>query len=430
MLQVARIIGGRRLQGEVRAAGSKNACLPILAATLLTRDAVTLRNVPNLSDVQYMLEILQHQGAEVSQPAPGTWVIRAENVSHRTPYDLVRKMRASICLLGALVGRLRRCEIALPGGCIIGPRPIDLHLKGLARLGCDIRHDAGYVHVDASKARGEYVFLGGRMGSTVLGTANLVMAATLTPGTTRIDSAACEPEVVDLCNMLVRMGAHIEGIGSPSLSIEGVERLHGCEHNVIGDRIEAGTYLAAGAITDGDVTVRDIAVEHLGAFLDKLEESGVKIQTGKNFVRATGRPTKPIEVTTQPFPGFPTDLQAQIMALQLTVNGLTTVTERIYPNRFMHVPELQRMGAQIDIEGATAIVKGGRPLSGAPVMASDLRASAALILAGLAATGESWVQRLYHLDRGYEAVDARLTALGADIQRLPASQLPSGFGEE
>jgi UDP-N-acetylglucosamine 1-carboxyvinyltransferase len=227
MLQVARIIGGRRLQGEVRAAGSKNACLPILAATLLTRDKVTLRNVPNLSDVHYMIEILRHQGAEISQPAPDTWVIRAENVNHRTPYDLVRKMRASICLLGALVGRLRRCEIALPGGCIIGPRPIDLHLKGLARLGCDIRHDAGYVHVDASKARGEYVFLGGRMGSTVLGTANLVMAATLTPGTTRIDSAACEPEVVDLCNMLVRMGARIEGIGSPSLTIEGVEQLHG-----------------------------------------------------------------------------------------------------------------------------------------------------------------------------------------------------------
>lgn len=430
MLQVARITGGRRLQGEVRAAGSKNACLPILAATLLTREAVTLRNVPDLSDVRYMAEILRYLGAEVSQPTPGTWVIRAETIGYRTPYDLVRKMRASICLLGALVGRLRRCEIALPGGCIIGPRPIDLHLKGLARLGCDIRHEAGYVHVDATRARGEYVFLGGRMGSTVIGTANLVMAAVLTPGTTRIDSAACEPEVVDLCRMLSRMGARIEGIGSPSLAITGVASLRGCEHTVIGDRIEAGTYLAAGAITDGDVTVRGIAVEHLGAFIDKLEEAGVHLETGADFVRAHGRPTRPIEVTTQPFPGFPTDLQAQILALQLTVDGLTTVTERIYPNRFMHVPELQRMGAQIDIEGATAIVKGGRPLSGAPVMASDLRASAALILAGLAASGETWVQRLYHLDRGYEAFDVRLAALGADIERLPADRLPSGFAEE
>ena len=375
MLEVARITGGRRLRGEVRAAGSKNACLPILAATLLTREPVTLRNVPDLSDVRYMAEILRHQGAEVSQPAPGTWVIRAETVGHRTPYDLVRKMRASICLLGALVGRLRRCEIALPGGCIIGPRPIDLHLKGLARLGCEIRHEAGYVHVDAARAR-------------------------------------------------------IEGIGSPSLAITGVDALRGCDHTVIGDRIEAGTYLAAGAITDGDVTVRGVAVEHLGAFLDKLEEAGVRVESGDSLIRASGRPTRPIEVTTQPFPGFPTDLQAQVMALQLTVDGLTTVTERIYPNRFMHVPELQRMGALIDIEGATAIVKGGRPLSGAPVMASDLRASAALILAGLAAHGETWVQRLYHLDRGYEAFDVRLASLGADIERLPASRLPSGFAEE
>ncbi len=430
MLEVARIVGGRALRGEVRAAGSKNACLPLLAACLLTRETVTLRNVPDLSDVRYMAEILRHQGAEVTSPAPGTLVVRAETVGHRTPYDLVRKMRASICLLGALVGRLRRCEIALPGGCVIGPRPIDLHLKGLARLGCDIRHEAGYLHVDASAARGSYVFLGGRMGSTVLGTANLVMAAALTPGVTRIDSAACEPEVTDLCQMLVRMGARISGVGSPCLIVEGVEALRGCEHDVIGDRIEAGTYLVAGAITDGDVHVRGVPEQHLGAFLDKLEAAGVALESGPDGLRARGRPTRPIEVTTQPFPGFPTDLQAQVLAMQLIVPGLTTVTERVYPARFMHVPELQRMGAEIDLEGATAIVKGGRPLSGAPVMASDLRASAALILAGLAARGETWVQRLYHLDRGYEAFERRLAALGADIARLPASAMPSGLSED
>lgn len=430
MLEVARIIGGRTLRGEVTAAGAKNACLPILAACLLTRETVTLRNIPDLSDTRYMAEILRHQGAEVTEASPGTWRIRAETVGHRTPYDLVRKMRASICLLGALVGRLKRCEIALPGGCVIGPRPIDLHLKGLARLGCEIRHEAGYLHVDAAGARGAYVFLGGRMGSTVLGTANLVMAATLTPGTTRIDSAACEPEVVDLCRMLASMGARIAGIGSPCLIVEGVEALGGCDHTVIGDRIEAGTYLAAGAITDGDVLVRGVEEQHLGAFLDKLEASGVRVEAGPAGIRARGRPTRPIEVTTQPFPGFPTDLQAQILALQLVVDGLTTVTERVYPSRFMHVPELQRMGAEIDLEGATAIVKGGRPLSGAPVMASDLRASAALILAGLAARGETWVQRLYHLDRGYVGFERALASLGADIVRLPNSALPSGLGED
>lgn len=430
MLEVARIVGGRALRGEVRAAGSKNACLPILAACLLTPETVTLRNVPDLSDVRYMADILRHQGAEVTSPEPGTLVVRAATVGHRTPYDLVRKMRASICLLGALVGRLRRCEIALPGGCVIGPRPIDLHLKGLARLGCDIRHEAGYLHVDASSARGSYVFLGGRMGSTVLGTANLVMAAVLTPGATRIDSAACEPEVTDLCQMLVRMGARISGIGSPCLIVEGVEALRGCEHTVIGDRIEAGTYLVAGAITGGDVLVRGVPEQHLGAFLDKLEAAGVTLESGPDGLRARGRATRPIEVTTQPFPGFPTDLQAQVLALQLTVDGLTTVTERVYPARFMHVPELQRMGAEIDLEGATAIVKGGRPLSGAPVMASDLRASAALILAGLAARGETWVQRLYHLDRGYEAFERRLAALGADIARLPASAMPTGLADD
>jgi UDP-N-acetylglucosamine 1-carboxyvinyltransferase len=430
MLQVARIRGGHVLKGAVRAAGSKNASLPLLAASLLTGETVTLRNVPDLSDVRYMAEILGHQGAAVANPAPGVWTIRAEHVSHRTPYDLVRKMRASVCLLGSLVGRLRQAEMAIPGGCVIGPRPIDLHLKGLEALGCVVTAEAGLVSVDASGARGAPVHMGGPMGSTVLGTANLIMAATLTPGVTRIECAAREPEVVDLCAMLTQMGAKITGQGTSVIEVEGVAALHGCDHTVIADRIEAGTYLVAGAITGGDVTVTHCDPAHLTAFLDKLREAGVQVETGPDFIRAHGRPTHTVEIVTEPYPGFPTDLQAQFMALQLLVDGRSPVTEKIYPARFMHAAELQRMGADIAIEGATATVSGGRPLSGAPVMASDLRASAALILAALIAKGETWVQRLYHLDRGYERFEERLRSLGADVERLPASALPKGFAED
>jgi UDP-N-acetylglucosamine 1-carboxyvinyltransferase len=430
MLQVARIRGGHVLQGSVRAAGAKNAALPLLAAALLTPETVTLRNVPDLSDVRYMAEILGHQGAVVANPEPGVWIIRAGQVAHRTPYDLVRKMRASVCLLGALVGRLRQAEMAIPGGCVIGPRPIDLHLKGLEALGCVVTVEAGLVQVDATRARGAVVPMGGPMGSTVLGTANLVMAATLTPGVTRIECAAREPEVVDLCAMLIRMGARISGHGTEAITVEGVDRLGGCDHTVIADRIEAGTYLVAGAITGGDVTVTHCDPAHLGAFLAKLREAGVDVETGPDFIRAHGRPTRAVEIVTEPYPGFPTDLQAQFMALQLLVDGRSPVTEKIYPARFMHAAELQRMGADIAIEGATAMVTGGRALSGAPVMASDLRASAALILAALVAKGETWVQRLYHLDRGYERFEERLRSLGADVERLPASALPKGFAED
>jgi UDP-N-acetylglucosamine 1-carboxyvinyltransferase len=430
MLQVARIRGGHVLQGSVRAAGAKNAALPLLAAALLTPETVTLRNVPDLSDVRYMAEILGHQGAVVANPEPGVWIIRAGQVAHRTPYDLVRKMRASVCLLGALVGRLRQAEMAIPGGCVIGPRPIDLHLKGLEALGCVVTVEAGLVQVDATRARGAVVPMGGPMGSTVLGTANLVMAATLTPGVTRIECAAREPEVVDLCAMLIRMGARISGHGTEAITVEGVDRLGGCDHTVIADRIEAGTYLVAGAITGGDVTVTHCDPAHLGAFLAKLREAGVDVETGPDFIRAHGRPTRAVEIVTEPYPGFPTDLQAQFMALQLLVDGRSPVTEKIYPARFMHAAELQRMGADIAIEGATATVTGGRALSGAPVMASDLRASAALILAALVAKGETWVQRLYHLDRGYERFEERLRSLGADVERLPASALPKGFAED
>ena len=418
------------LRGSLRAAGSKNASLPLLAASLLTGETVTLRNVPDLSDVRYMAEILGHQGAIVTNPEPGVWTICASTITHRTPYDLVRKMRASVCLLGSLIGRLRHAEMAIPGGCVIGPRPIDLHLKGLEAMGCVVNVEAGLVQVDASRAHGDTVFMGGPMGSTVLGTANIVMAATLTPGITRIECAAREPEVVDLCEMLIKMGAQIRGQGTNIIEIEGVTTLRGCDHTVIADRIEAGTYLVAGAITGGDVTVTHCNPAHLTAFLDKLREAGVGVETGPDFIRAFGRPTHAVAIVTEPYPGFPTDLQAQFMALQLLVDGRSTVTEKIYPARFMHAAELQRMGAEIAIDGPTAAIYGDRPLSGAPVMASDLRASAALILAALIAKGETWVQRLYHLDRGYERFEERLRGLGADIERLPASELPKGFAED
>ncbi len=430
MLEVARIIGGGPLRGEVRATGAKNAALPLMAAALLTAGEITLRGVPDLSDVRFMAEILRHLGAEAAQLAPGTWRIRAAQVSHRTPYELVRKMRASVCLLGALVGRLARAEMALPGGCVIGPRPIDLHLRGLEALGCRVVLESGAVAVDAAGARGAEVDMGGPMGSTVLGTANLVMAASLTRGTTRVLNAAREPEISDLCDLLRKMGAKITGDGTTIIEVEGVDSLHGADHTIIADRIEAGTYLAAAAITDGDVTVAGAEAGHLAAFLGRMEAAGVRIESGPGFVRAAGRPSRGVNVATEAYPGFPTDLQAQFMAVQLTAPGVSTVAERVYPHRFMHVAELQRMGADIRLDGSVATVRGGKPLSGAPVMASDLRASAALILAGLAARGETWVQRLYHLDRGYERFEERLRSLGADVLRLPQSEMPSSLRSE
>ncbi|MCD8298479.1 MAG: UDP-N-acetylglucosamine 1-carboxyvinyltransferase [Opitutae bacterium] len=432
-MDVLRIRGGNALRGEVAVGGAKNACLPLLAATLLTDEPCVLRNVPELSDSRFMREILSHLGAEIVSAGKNSWRVEAREIQPKTPYELVRKMRASICVMGALVGRLKRAEIPLPGGCVIGPRPIDLHIKGLKKLGCEIENLEGSMHIDASKARGAYIFLGGRYGSTVTGTSNILMASVLTPGTTQIDSAACEPEIVDLCNMLVKMGARISGIGSPTLKIQGVERLHGCEHSVIPDRIEAGTLLLCGAITRGDVAVRGARSEHLGAFLDKMHEAAIPLEVlGEDCIRVRGDLAgafKPIDIVTMPHPGFPTDLQAQFTALLAMTQGISIVTERIYPSRFMHVPELQRMGAEIAIEGPSAIIKGVASLSGAPVMASDLRASAALVLAGLAARGETWVQRIYHLDRGYEKFEMQLSKLGADICRLKDTDMPSEFME-
>lgn len=431
-MDVFKVSGNGPLHGQIEVGGAKNAALPILAATLLTEETVVLRNVPDLSDMRFMLEILRHVGAETFQPEPGTWEITSKKITHIAPYELVRKMRASVCLLGPLVARMRKAEVSIPGGCVIGPRPIDLHIKGLKKLNCQVDISTGYVHVDASDIKGGPIFLGGRNGSTVTGTANIVMAATLAPGITRLECAACEPEVVDLCQMLVKMGAKIEGIGSPELVIQGVEKLQGCKHHVIADRIEAGTFVIAGAITRGDVTVKGIAPKLLGAFLDKLEEAGLPLEMGEDYIRVLPftDSLKPVDVITLPHPGYPTDLQAQLCALMTQTEGLSIITERIYPNRFMHVPELQRMGADISIEGPSAIIKGACKLSGAPVMASDLRASAALILAAFAAEGDTWIQRIYHLDRGYERFEQKLVGIGAKIERLSDKELPKELLEE
>jgi UDP-N-acetylglucosamine 1-carboxyvinyltransferase len=415
------IKGGVPLHGDVTVSGAKNAVLPILAATLLTSEPCVIRRVPDLSDVRFMTQILTWLGAEVRTEG-GTIRVRAKKIKGAGDYDLVRKMRGSICIMGPLLGRLREARVSLPGGCIIGARPINLHLKGLASLGAKVTIESGYVHARAKRLVGARMFLGGRAGSTVLGTANVMMAAVLAEGVTVIESAACEPEVTDLANFLNAMGAKIAGMGSPTLTITGVKQLHGAEHEVIPDRIEAATYAIAAAVTNGEVTLRGARADHLGAILDKLHDSGVVTHCNASgiTVKRNGK-LKPVDITTLPYSGFPTDAQAQMMALMAVTPGISIITERIFESRFMHVSELSRLGADIEIEGPSAIVKGGKPLSGAPVMASDLRASAALVIAGLAAKGNTQVNRVYHLDRGYEKIDVKLRELGARIERIEES---------
>jgi UDP-N-acetylglucosamine 1-carboxyvinyltransferase len=417
-MQSLMIKGGVPLRGEVRISGAKNAALPLMAAALLTDEPCVIRNVPDLSDVTFMGQILQSLGAEVKFNG-GAVRIHARKIKSVGDYELIRKMRGSICIAGPLLGRLRRARVSLPGGCIIGARPINLHLKGFETLGAKISIEGGYVNAVAKKLAGAEVFLGGRSGSTVLGTANVMMAAALADGVTIIDSAACEPEVVDLAHFLNAMGAKISGAGSPTIAIAGVKKLHGAEHEVIPDRIEAATYAIAAAATNGEVTLRGARADHLHAVIDKLQEAGVKVErNGANLtVRRNGK-LKPVDITTLPYSGFPTDVQAQMMVLMALTPGISIITERIFEARFMHVSELARLGADIEIEGPSAIVKGGRPLSGAPVMASDLRASAALVIAGLAARGKTEVKRIYHLDRGYENIDGKLRRLGARIERV------------
>lgn len=419
------IKGATPLSGEVRVSGAKNACLPMFAAALLTDEKCVLKNVPNLSDVRFMADIVRAVGAEVSNPSEGVWEICAKNLSHIAPYKLVRKMRASICLLGPLSARMKKAEVSLPGGCVIGARPVDLHIKGMRALGAKVEIERGYICVDARKMRGAQVYLGGRFGSTVTGTANIVMAAVSIPGTTVIENAACEPEIADLCAMLEKMGAIIEGAGSPTISITGVPRLCGATHSVMPDRIEAGTWITAALASRGKVLIRDAQKKYLGSFLDVLEraECPVKAKSPSSiYVDASDLKLRPIEAITLPYPGLPTDLQAQLCALMTQAGGISIVTERIYPERFMHVPELARMGANIAREGPSAIISGGTKLSGAPVMASDLRASAALVIAALAASGETLIHRVYHIDRGYEKIDEKLASLGARVERLKGAE--------
>lgn len=412
------IRGGVPLQGEVTIGGAKNSVLPIMAATLLTSETCVIRRVPNLSDVKFMGEILRSLGAE-AKFEKDTFTVRAAKVKGVGDYELVRKMRGSICILGPLLGRLRKAKVSLPGGCVIGARPIDLHLKGMEALGAKVRIEAGYVCVTAPRLVGTDLFLGGRSGPTVLGTANVMMAAVLAEGVTIIQSAACEPEVVDLANFLTAMGAKIQGAGSPTITIHGVKELHGAEHDVIPDRIEAATFMIAAAATGGDVTLHGARADHLTAVIDKLREAGVKVDRNGATLRVSRtRKLKPVDVTTLPYAGFPTDVQAQMMVLMTLAPGISIITERIFESRFMHVSELARLGAEIAIEGPSAIVKGGRVLNGAPVMASDLRASAALVIAGLVANGTTQVKRIYHIDRGYEKIDDKLRALGARIERV------------
>jgi UDP-N-acetylglucosamine 1-carboxyvinyltransferase len=412
------IKGGVPLHGEVTISGAKNAVLPIMAAALLTSEPCVIRRVPNLSDVRFMGQILTWLGAEV-RFENGSVQIQARKIKGTGDYDLIRKMRGSICIMGPLLGRLHKAAVSLPGGCVIGARPINLHLKGFEALGAKIVIANGYVQATAKRLVGSAMFLGGRAGSTVLGTANVLMAATLAEGVTVIESAACEPEVVDLANFLIAMGARIMGAGSPTITITGVKALHGAEHEVIPDRIEAATFAIAAVATNGEVTLRGARREHMRAVLDKLHDAGAKLeQTNAGLkVRRNGR-LKPIDITTLPYSGFPTDVQAQMMTLMAVTPGISIITERIFESRFMHVSELARLGADIEIEGPSAIVKGGKPLSGAPVMASDLRASAALVLAGLTARGTTQVNRVYHIDRGYENIDRKLRGLGARIERV------------
>lgn len=422
------ISGGCPLEGRTSVNGSKNAALPILAAALLTDEPLTLAGVPDLADIRNMLRLLGELGCDVPDRIDDSLDITTiDSTSDHARYDIVRTMRASVCVLGPLLAMRGRARVSMPGGCAIGHRPVDLHLKGLEALGAHIELDNGDIvaSVPGGRLVGTSIFLGGAYGSTVLGTANVMSAATLARGRTIIESAACEPEVVDLAGLLTKMGARIRGAGSPRIVIDGVDHLHGAAHTVMADRIEAGTLLAAGAITQGDIIVDNCPLDALMAATEAMRSMGIHIETldgtdplrASVRVRAHARP-RPVELTTQPHPGFPTDLQAQFMALLSMADGISVITEKIFPERFLHAPELARMGAQIHRSGATAIVAGTDKLVGAPVMASDLRASAGLVLAGLAAEGETVVNRVYHLDRGYGALESRLQALGARIERV------------
>jgi UDP-N-acetylglucosamine 1-carboxyvinyltransferase len=414
------ISGGEPLKGDVWISGAKNAVLPILAATLLADEPMTIGNVPHLHDVTTTMEVLGQMGVQLTidermrihvDPRPAT--------NYFAPYDLVKTMRASILVLGPLVARFGQADVSLPGGCAIGSRPVDLHIRGLQALGADVTVENGYIKARAKRLKGAQIVMDL---VTVTGTENIMMAAALASGTTVIENAAQEPEVVDLANCLNAMGAQISGAGSSTIVIDGVERLHGTHYDVLPDRIETGTFLVAAAITGGRVMAKRARPKTLDAVLVKLEEAGAEVNTGEDWIEVNmeGRRPKAVDITTAPYPAFPTDMQAQFTALNTVAEGVGTITETVFENRFMHVHELERLGADIKLEGNVAVIKGVDGMSGAPLMATDLRASACLVLAGLVAKGDTTVDRIYHIDRGYECIEEKLGSLGAKIRRLPS----------
>lgn len=410
------IRGGHRLAGEIEIAGAKNAALPILCAGLLTADTLALSNVPKLQDVATMQKLLRQMGLAIEDKGAVLELCGRDVAKLEAPYEMVKTMRASILVLGPLLARFGEAKVSLPGGCAIGSRPVDQHIKGLQAMGAEIRIEAGYIHARAKRLKGARIVTDM---ITVTGTENLMMAASLADGVTVLENAAREPEVSDLANLLVAMGAQIEGIGSDRLVITGVPSIHAAAHAVIADRIETGTFLCAVAATGGDVVLKRTRADLLDAVIDKLRDAGAVLTSGDDWIRVqmSGRP-KPVSFRTTEYPGFPTDMQAQLMALNCIAEGSSRVTETIFENRFMHVQELNRLGASIETDSYTALVHGVGKLIGAPVMATDLRASASLVIAGLAAEGETLVDRIYHLDRGYDRMEAKLSAVGADIQRI------------
>jgi UDP-N-acetylglucosamine 1-carboxyvinyltransferase len=411
--------GGARLEGRLTASGSKNAVLPVMAAALLTDEPLVLHRVPDLRDVGTLAGILQGLGVSAEREGSSLTLHTVDPTPCEAAYDLVSTMRASVCVLGPLVARRGRARVSMPGGCVFGVRPVDQHVKGLNALGAEIRIEGGYLVSElGGPLHGGDVYLGTRFGSSVLATINVVMGAVLADGLTCIENAAMEPEVAETCRLLNSMGARIGGVGGHKLVIEGVERLHGAEHALGGDRIEAGTFLVGAAMTRGDVTVDGIDPTQLASLIEVLRAMGAEVERGFDWIRARAHERlRSVDVTTMPYPGFPTDLQAQVMTALTTARGLSVVTERIFPDRFMHVAELLRLGADVRKEGPQALIGGRSRLSGATVMASDLRASAALVLAGLVAEGETEVRRVYHIDRGYERIDERFASLGASIRR-------------
>jgi UDP-N-acetylglucosamine 1-carboxyvinyltransferase len=418
------IHGQHALKGSVAISGAKNSSLPLMAASLLTEEPVILHNVPDLMDIKTMKELLSNLGKKITMEGSNT--IRIEEVSfqpYEAPYDIVRKMRASIAVLGPLLARRKKAKVSFPGGCTIGPRPVDIHIRGIKALGADVTIEEGYINASCPELQGTTMNLLGSFGPSVLATENIMMAATLAKGITVIEGAAAEPEVADLAQCLNKMGAKIQGAGTSVITIEGVDKLHGIEYTTIPDRIEAGTFIAAAGITGGEITITNACVAHLATPIEVFSQAGVDIEIlSESILIARGRDIRPIEVETKPYPFFPTDLQAQLMALVTLANGISIISEKIFPDRFLHAAELCRMGADIHVDNGVAVIKGVDHLSGASIMASDLRAGAGLVLAGLAARGKTEVLRIYHIDRGYEHFEEKLRSLGADITRRPQEE--------